>query len=622
MDYQFDDLFSHYLKQSIMKKYFFTILSFVSLQTALAQYHLSGTGYVQSFNALGAGLPEGWDITSNATDTTLGTSSAASFLATPAANTRWGNSTGAFKNVASANGFATFAAATNALQLAATDRALAVKQTATLGDPGAAFTFCIDNTFGLSNFKLEFKIQSLDSSAGGRMTAWQVQYALGDSPKVFNTVSAFPTGGYTYSNFPINISFASALDDKREKVWIRVMAVRASTGSSSRTTTAIDDVSLHWDGVAYPSYRPLLQTMYPANGATDVPLGSVLSLDFSKQISIGSTGNIYIKNEAKGTTQTINALSSFLAASGKRLSIAGAKLDPATTYHVTFDSGIVDTALAATPALIDTMEWRFTTLSSMPHFLVEYFDTACAKSNSLPSGWTKFSATGVEEWNCIEHASGNSSIRMFGNDGTANTINEDWLISPRMDLRSPDALGVSFYMLRSNSGEELQVMASQNYAGSGSPDSASWTAVSIPTTAAGLGKWMRYDFSIAAFKSQPFQIAFKYSSNASGAYDIQIDSFMTMIKTGIPQVASGNNELKVIGYSSSNNIALQISNVSAGNYQLELYNAFGQIVYKKEVMLFSGTQAISINDIDLASGLYIVKLANNDSQFLQKCIVR
>lgn len=605
-----------------MKKILLSVLATCVLQCVHAQYKLSGTTYSENFNGLASGLPSGWDISANATDTTLGTSAAGSFISVPGTTTRWGNVSGAFKNVASANTFASFAAGTNAAQLAATDRALGVKQTGTFGDPGAAFTFCIDNTYGLSDFELDLKIQSLDSSAGGRMTPWQVQYGFGDNPKIFRTVSAFPTGGNTYKNFPLTISFGSSLDDKREKVWIRIFAVRASSGASSRTTTAIDDVELRWTGTAVPSYRPLVQKLFPANGATDVPLGSVLSVDFSKNISLGTTGNIFVKNETDNTTQTISAGSAFLNVSAKQLFISGVRLDPAKTYHITFDSTIVDTALAPTFAMSDTTEWRFSTLSSLPHFTVEYFDTACAASAALPKGWTKYSATGAEQWNCIEHTPGNSSIRMYGNDGTANTTNEDWLITPRIDMTAPDAMGLAFELYKMNSGNELEVLLSNNYAGSGDPDSATWDPVIVSMSGTGTDKWIHYIVPIGAHKTSPLYMGLKYTSTTAAAYDMRVDSFMTMIKTGIGNEYAINGTLKVVGYPSCNKLELIISGIPAGKYQLELFNSIGQKVYSKDLMFHSGSQNVRIDDLNMASGLYVLKLSDPTIQLLQKCILR
>ncbi|MFA6149714.1 MAG: choice-of-anchor J domain-containing protein [Chitinophagaceae bacterium] len=606
-----------------MKKILFAICFFI-VSDSHAQVHLSGSVYSQNFDALSSGLPVGWGVDTNAKTASPGGSALAGFVAVPGTGTRWGNTSGGFKNVASANGFANFAAGTSALQLAATDRALGVKQTGTFGDAGAAFTFKIDHTFRLSDFELDFKLQSLDSSNGSKVTTWLVQYAVGAIPGSFTTISSgvMTTGGNTFSNTLYNIAFGSAINDKRDIVWIRIVTLSTSIGTGSRATTAIDDVELRWTGVADTGFRPIVQNLFPSNGSTNVALGTILAIDFSKYISLGTDGNVYIKNETDNTTQLIKTGSTFLKVKDKQLLISGVKFDVGKTYHVTFDSSIVDTALAAAYAIEDTTEWRFSTESALPHFMAEYFDTSCLKAASLPFSWSKYSSGGMEMWNCFEHNTGNSSVRMYGNDGAANTANEDWLISPKIDMSSPDAMAVSFHLYKSFSGNELQVMISHDYAGSGSPDSASWTAISLPMSAADVDKWMHFTFPVTAFKSQAFYVGFKYNSKVSAAYDIRVDSFMTMIKTGIQRVYPFSEELKVLGQSSSNDIKLSVSSLSAGNFDLELYNTLGQKMYARQIELHSGSQEIHITDIDFKAGMYIVKLFATNVQFLQKCIVR
>ncbi|MBL7710851.1 MAG: hypothetical protein JNL13_00230, partial [Chitinophagaceae bacterium] len=167
-----------------MKKPYLFCLALLLCFYVSGQYRLSGTVYRQDFDSLQAGLPEGWETDTNAKAASLG--GAAMLNGTPSSSTRWNNAGGGFKNVASANGFAGYKAATADLQLAATDRALGVRQTGSFGDPGAAFTFLIDHTFRLRDFELNFKLQTLDSNSG-RSTEWLVQYAIGDSPVAFTT---------------------------------------------------------------------------------------------------------------------------------------------------------------------------------------------------------------------------------------------------------------------------------------------------------------------------------------------------------------------------------------------------------------------------------------------------
>lgn len=609
-----------------MKKYVFFICFLLVLKTSNAQYLLSGSDYVQHFDSLASGIPPGWSVDTNAKAGTLGGSAAGSFVATPATATRWGNVSGAFKNVASANGFSSFASAINALQLAAKDRALGIKQTGTFGDAGAAFVFEIDNTFKLSDFELSFKLQSLDSSAGSRTTVWQLQYGLGDKPMVFTTVSSgtFTTGANTFANNLVNVSFGSALDDQRQPVWIRLVTLSVSTGSGARTTTAIDDVTLSWTGVAVPSFRPLVAGLSPLNGAVDVPIGSTLMVDFNRNIICGATGNYYIKNETDNTIQTIAATDSSVKMGTKSVVISGVSLAPNKVYHVTFDSSVVDTAGLAAYPVGDTTEWRFSTVKSLPASLNEQFDTSCARSLSLPAGWSKVNLLGAaQEWNCYEYSTGNASFRMYGAD-TSNVYvaNEDWLISPLLDLSAMPLSGITFSMLKKGTGDELEVLVSHDYAGSGSPVVASWAALGIVSGSGDTAKWQHYFAPLAAYTSAPLYIAFKYTSSGTAGYDIQLDSIKTALPTNVADVPIPQLDFKVVGYPDNHKLELRFVAKDAGKYTVEMYNAMGRRVYAKDIMAVTGTQTIMISDYDLPSGIYLLKMTNGNTIGMQKCILK
>jgi hypothetical protein len=50
----------------------------------------------------------------------------------------------------------------------------------------------------------------------------------------------------TFSNNPVSVDFKGALDNQPEKIWIRIVALTAASGSGSRASTAIDDVNFSW----------------------------------------------------------------------------------------------------------------------------------------------------------------------------------------------------------------------------------------------------------------------------------------------------------------------------------------------------------------------------------------
>ena len=154
-----------------------------------------------------------------------------------------------FKNYASATGLTS--SATTAAQNAATNRALGMRQTGSVGDPGAAFAFQLANTTGKTNLQLEFKLQSLDAITLGRTTTWRVDYGVGLSPTAFSTVTTSPasltiTNG-TFVNTTVTVNFGSALNNISQPIWIRIVTLTATTGGGNRPSTAIDDVKFSWN---------------------------------------------------------------------------------------------------------------------------------------------------------------------------------------------------------------------------------------------------------------------------------------------------------------------------------------------------------------------------------------
>jgi hypothetical protein len=202
-----------------------------------------------NFDDIGtSGLPSGVYVKELATSLDLGNEGTV-FNNNFNTGTAWNQTSGAFKNFASATGLTS--GASTATQTAATNRALGMRQTGSVGDPGAAFAFQLANTTGKSNLALEFKLQSLDATAVGRTTTWRVDYAVGLSLSAFTTITTSPatlTTAYgTFSNTTVTVNFGSALNNISQPVWIRIVALNATSGSSNRPSTGIDDVKFTWN---------------------------------------------------------------------------------------------------------------------------------------------------------------------------------------------------------------------------------------------------------------------------------------------------------------------------------------------------------------------------------------
>jgi len=213
-----------------------------------------GTSYTETFDSIGTALPTGWAVRTGATSSARGTSQV--FTTTAAT---WSASTGAFKNLASADGGASGDSTTT--QSGRTDRTLGIRQTSTFGDPGAAFELELANTTGRSGFALSVKHQML--SVQSYSTTWTVQYSTtGTSWADLGTYIDPGVWGSASSNY----NFGSNIDNNSGPVLIRVVALAPASGSSSRDTYGIDDFVLTWSTA--PSVTSSAATSIGATAAT------------------------------------------------------------------------------------------------------------------------------------------------------------------------------------------------------------------------------------------------------------------------------------------------------------------------------------------------------------------
>jgi len=224
---------------------------------------LSGTNYVQDFNAIDAGLPDGWTVRTAATPTSVGAISSWQLANSSPLSNSWASTTGKFGNHASTvsnfgTNFLGSEVATN--QAAATNRALAIRQTAAVGDPGAAFVLRIQNTTGFGQFALSLDFETL--SPQGRQTIYTLDYAVGNTPSSFTSMGTYTnfanTNGGVFGATTQTFNFGSVLDDQSENVWIRVAALATTTGSGSRPTFGIDNFNLGWTNVASVPKPPVV----------------------------------------------------------------------------------------------------------------------------------------------------------------------------------------------------------------------------------------------------------------------------------------------------------------------------------------------------------------------------
>lgn len=155
----------------------------------------------------------------------------------------------------------------------------------------------------------------------------------------------------------------------------------------------------------------------------------------------------------------------------------------------------------------------------VPPFYLETFETTF-------NDWTKISVSGAQVWSLITDGNPGKCADINGYASGAAQTNEDWLISPAIDLTSVPSAILSYQTAKSFTGNALQVYISTNYSGSGAPSAATWTPLggSIATVTNFVWKDSG-NVSLASYLNNTnVRIAFKYTSNSSGAAQWRVDN--------------------------------------------------------------------------------------------------
>ncbi|AIZ64088.1 hypothetical protein PK28_10970 [Hymenobacter sp. DG25B] len=517
----------------------------LSAGSAMAQVSLGTSPYTETFDGIGTELPTGFSVYTGASATAPGTPVATFSTAKVA----WNNTSGAFKNFASADGLTQTATATE--QDASTDRALGLRQTGSVGDPGGAFVFTIENTTGKTNFNLSFKLQSLDV-ASTRTTTWVVDYGVGATPSAFTAVgSTVTTGGSTFSNNTITVDFENKLDNQTGPVWIRIVALASTSGSGSRASTAIDDFSLSWTA-----------------GTSTTPTLSVTpnTLNLGRQtIGAASAGVPYTLTAASLTADaTVTAPAPFEVSKDNTtfatsVTFTPAELTAGLPVYVRFTptaSGTVSGTItnASTGANDKTVTVKGYGVD--PNDNLFSFDDC---SGTDFDGWMAYSVTGTQTWACTTF--GHDAADAAGKDSkpygvqingysSGNKENEDWLISPALALSATDYPLLSFWSRVAFTGPGLALRVSTNYTGTGDPNATGVTWTDLNADFATGDTWMDSgDIDLSAYKGKTVYLAFVYTSTTTGAARWTLDD-VRLRKSSTPAatILAATPELLDFGY--------------------------------------------------------------------------
>jgi hypothetical protein len=343
---------------------------------------------------------------------------------------------------------------------------------------------------------------------------------------------------------------------------------------------------------SFTTAPPMVQTLVPGKGAVQIPSSLIPIMVLTKPVSKASGNVILVTN---GIDAVPIPVSDPRIAVSKDSVVFHFTLSGGNSYSIRVDSGsFVDQFGNAFPGLNSNSSWSFTTYNNtlaQPLPFVTSFDS-CLGSGQLPNGFTAFSISGAQVWDCTvfgTDSSASAGTSPFGHaiqiNGFANGINnanQDWLISSRFNLTGTSFPLLSFYSRNAFAGAPLTLKVSSDYSGAGDPTAAHWTDLNGKFPSQASDVWtLSSNINLAGFKDSVVYIAFVYTSSTQDGSRWTVDdiSLVNSPTPPPPSLTLSTNNIE-FGYEPAHNSATQkllvtgndlVSNITitaSGSFQL------------------------------------------------------
>ncbi len=218
--------------------------------------------------------------------------------------------------------------------------------------------------------------------------------------------------------------------------------------------------------------------------------------------------------------------------------------------------------------------------------------------------WTTLNIIGQELWEIspIYGLENTPCAKMSGYSGSAME-NEDWLISPVMNLDMYTNEVLTFYTAKNYEGPAMEVLYSTDYPGDGAdPNEYTWNTIEATLSGGGFEWTASGDIDFSAIEGETVTIAFKYTSTTSAAATWEVDNVLLL---GEYEVSVNNFEkLNMSVYPNPANNAFAIKTDVSGTMQI--VSLTGEVVMETKI---SDNDMINVETLN--AGLYIIKFTSS-----------
>ena len=260
----------------------------------------------------------------------------------------------------------------------------------------------------------------------------------------------------------------------------------------------------------------------------------------------------------------------------------GATYQQALLNYVTAESGLDSVITTADYPLGGegrVMEEIRISITQLPFY--EDFDDGL-------KGWKSFSVTGDQQWEWVDQygVDGSAQMTMSGYDGGAHE-NEDWLISPAMDISMKAGVIMSFQSNTKYDGPAMEVKYSTDWNGIEDPSAASWLDYPGVQVAQDNSDWLweKSGDGILEMDADTMFVAFVYHSTASEAATWEVDS--VVLDTYKPDTIEVSNLADLRAMDADNSTIYRVTGEVVLTFQQD---------YRNKKYIQDGTAGIEIDD--------------------------
>lgn len=140
--------------------------------------------------------------------------------------------------------------------------------------------------------------------------------------------------------------------------------------------------------------------------------------------------------------------------------------------------------------------------------------------------WTRISLVGTQVWvrDTVYGMGGTGCAKMAGYESGSYYENDDWLISPPLNLDDYENEVLVFYNAYNYDGPDMELKISANYDGGGDPTTATWTTESFLSTS-GYFVWTESgNIDMSAYEGNAVYVAFQFTSTDAESATWEVDN--------------------------------------------------------------------------------------------------